>query len=70
MDIDIPDMRHILGKASRKPTLGEFLSTPVSVGYGRGFDGHPKPTAGSLLIYTSLPETHFHAQSVTFPGCS
>jgi hypothetical protein len=35
MDIDIPDMRHILGKASRKPTLGEFLSTPVSVGYGR-----------------------------------
>jgi len=50
-----------------KQTSDVTLRTSA-VGFGRRFDGHPKPTAGSYLIYTRRPETHFHAQSVTFPG--
>jgi hypothetical protein len=61
-------------RASRRSRMQSFANGSYQVRAsgrsGRRFDGHPKPTAGSLLIYTSLPETHFHAQSVTFPGCS
>jgi hypothetical protein len=56
------------GLWSQKTDIGNQEGFLPAVSSGRRFDRQPKPTAGCYLIYTSRPETHFHAQSVTFPG--